>query len=189
MIDFKNRDDILPSALILLSLIILTATAIFMVVVKAPSTAGLQAKHNREKRKIITQTKRLTTEADAAEKASQPLLWSGDAQSVTSAALALMTAQTRKSGVRLVSFRPQRGQDLAGVSELRYTAQITGKYLSVQDVMSALDATGSKLALTSVDLVTSGSDAHAVSANLGISAYIPNAGASAATVVTGGAHG
>jgi hypothetical protein len=173
MIDFKNRDDVLPSALILLSLVILAGTVIFMLLVPAPTTTGMKRLQNRQQAKVRRQTEKLTAEAAQSQTDAQKWLWKGDAQAVTSAALAQMTTTTQKYGVGLTSFRPQRAQQLPGVTEMRYNAQVTGPFTKVSDVMAALDATGSKLLLTSVDVAQSGSNNGSVTATLGVSAYMP----------------
>ena len=189
MIDFKNRNDIVPSALILLSIVILAATAVFMLLVPPPTLKQSTHAFNAKGRNLSKRTAALEAQAADISKASQARLWSGDAQTVTSAVLAQMTDRSRRYGVALASFRPQRGQDLPGLSELRFNAQVTGSYVNVCDLMGSLDASGGRIALTSVNIAASGTNAGSVTATLGLSAYMPSSTVVVASGQTGGANG
>jgi len=189
MIDFKNRDDVVPSAMILLSIVILAVTAIFMLLAPQPKLKQTAHGFNSKGRNMAKQTDALEEKAAELQKASSARLWTGGAQTVTSAVLAQMTDRSRRYGVTLASFRPQRGQDLPGVSELRFNAQVTGPYVKICDLMGSLDASGGKIALTSVNLAASGANTGSVTATLGLSAYMPSSTVVVTTGKTGGANG
>jgi hypothetical protein len=190
MINFKKREEILPSVMILFSIIIMTGTLFYMLLVPAPTVANAEKLHKSARKHILSDTHMATTRAHDAQLAAAPRLWPGDARSVTSAVLAQLTDTARQEGVTLTSFRPQRGQTLEGVSELRFAAQVSGTYPQVRNVLSSFDAKDGKTALRSVDMAAGGAKANVVTATIGLSAFLPASETTVTTTVhTGGANG
>ena len=183
MINFKNQDDVVPSTLILLSILIMAATLIYMVAVPAPSATGIKKTSQHVYMKQITDAKAASHTARAA---IAPRIWSGDADTVSASVLALLTDQASKSAIKLGAFRPQRATPLSGITEFPYIVQVSGSYTGVRNVMKALDAPDSKVVLRSVQ-VSSSEDAGAeVTVTLGLSAYVPS---DPLLLPNGGAHG
>ncbi|BDI31630.1 hypothetical protein CCAX7_36810 [Capsulimonas corticalis] len=186
MINFKNRDEILPSALILLSIVLMSAALLYILLVPAPTVASAERAHRLMRRRILRDTTTATLRTRSSQAAAAPRLWPGDPRSVTSAVLAQLTDNARQQGVSLTSFRPQRGQTLDGVAELRYTAQLSGSYPQVRGVLASFDAKNGKTALRSVDMSAGGAKANVVTATVGLSAYLPATETVIATVQSGG---
>ncbi|MBV9851448.1 MAG: hypothetical protein JO250_17405 [Armatimonadetes bacterium] len=172
MIPFRRREDALPSALILLSAALLTATLIYMLAVPRPSAAALDRGHTRARRQVLRETADVRKRTRQAQAAVAPRLWPGDANAASSGVLALLTVQTRRHALKLGAFRPQRPQALAGLTELPFSVQVSGPYPRVQAVMAALDAPQSRLALRSVEVASSEETSDVVTATLGLSAYM-----------------
>jgi hypothetical protein len=174
MINFKNRDEILPSILILLSIVILTGALLFMLLVPKPTTAGLANGRDRSRRQIEAETKKATERYRSAQTAVQPRLWNGTVDSVTGAVLAQLAQQAQRRSLKIGAFRPQKQQTLAGLTELPYSVQVSGPFLSVRAFLSVLDSDSSKLALRSIQIASADGKTSTVTATVGLSAYIPS---------------
>ena len=186
MINFKKREEILPSAMILISIILMTGTLFYMLLVKAPTLKEAEQKHKTARRQILRDTRTAMDRSKEAQTAAGPRLWPGDPRSVTSSVLAQLTDTTRQNDVSLSSFRPQRGQVLEGVAELRFAAQISGSYPHVRKVLASFDAKDGKTALRSVDMSSGGVKANVVTATVGLSAYLPATETTVITIQSGG---
>ena len=172
MISFRRREDIAPSALILLSIILLTGTLLYMLLVPPPSVAGQVAAREQAMQQLQRETADAKRQARQAQAALGSRLWHGDSDTISAAVLALLTEQTRQHALKLGAFRPQRPQALSGVTDLPISVQITGPYPRVQAVMAALDAPNTSVALRSAEIAASDETSDAVTATLGVSAYI-----------------
>ena len=119
--------------------------------------------------------------------ATRPHLWQGDPEAVTATILARLTAQTGKRSLKLLAFRPDRPQEFEGITELRFDAEVSGPYAGIHALLDTLDAPGSKVALRSVQLTSTQAAGGAVSATLGLSAFV--ATDPSLMGPTGGGHG
>jgi hypothetical protein len=173
MINFKNRDELAPSVLIILSIAILIGSLLFMLLVPKPSVAGLAAGRTRSIHKIEDETDKAKARTKEAETAANPRIWSGEQESVTASVLALLTNQANQRSLKIAAFRPQRTQLLPGLTELPYSVQVSGPYPAVQTMIAALDTDSSKLALRSLQIASADGKTSAVTATLGLSAYVP----------------
>jgi len=186
MINFKTKEDVLPSSLILFSLIAIVATVLFVVFVPAPSAEAVRRASSLTTNELLTQILDERQQADVARSAIGPRLWKGDANHVGADVLALVTASTQQNQVKLSAFRPQRTVDLGGVIELPYTIQLSGSYAGVRAVTENIDAKNSKVVLRSIQVNASEEVAGTVTSTLGISAYITDDPDIAANITTQG---
>ncbi len=174
IVSFQRREDITPSVLMIVSVVVLAGTLAYMLLV--PSAAhGTQTAASSRRRMVddIAETRHQT---DVARLAIQPRLWHGNSEFVTAAALALLTRQTEKRSLKLTSFRPDRPQEFAGVTELQFDVQVAGPYAGLHSLLEAQDARGSRLVLRSVRITasqnTDSPDAgRTMTASLGLSAF------------------
>ncbi|MGO8672075.1 MAG: GspMb/PilO family protein [Capsulimonadaceae bacterium] len=182
MIDLKQRDERTPNALIVAAVLILAGTLIYLLAVPEPSTLTARAGSAFIGRNLAEETRQAESREKLVLAAIEPRVWHGDDDTVTAAVLSRMTSLAQSNSLRLVSFRPDREQQVSGLTELRFTAEVSGQYAQVRDVMAALDAAGGRIALRSIDLATTTESGSAgndsglppVSATLGLSAYVPD---------------
>lgn len=179
MLNFKEPQYLVPSVLILLSIILMLGTLLFMVFVPPPSVAGLskgKAPRLQTVTREISSAKARTHEANSQ---IAPLVWTGNTETISGTVLEQLTSLARQRSLSLSAFRPQRTVDVGGVTEMPFTVQVSGDYNGVHAVMASLDAPGSKLVLRSAQ-ISSAATGSGVTATLGLSAYIlTNAGAKA----------
>ena len=171
MINFKRRDDVLPSSMILASILMLLGTLLYMIFVPVPSTAGLAKGRDLSRRTITKEIETTRARADELEKTNQVYLWNDTAESVTASVLGNITAQSRRKALKMTAFRPQRPQTLESLTELPFSVQLSGPYLAVRDVVSVLNTPQSKIAMRSLQMSSSDGGSSAVTATLAFSAY------------------
>jgi hypothetical protein len=171
MINFKNKDDVGPSALILLSILVLLGALIYMVFVPPPTTKGLVKRFESSRLKLVEETDALETRGEQARLANQSRLWESEPQKVTASVLAQLTHEAALQKLKLAAFRPQRTQRLESLTEVPFTVQVSGPYSAVRQFTAMIDAANSKLALRSFQLASSDGASDAVTATLGVSAY------------------
>jgi hypothetical protein len=172
LISFRRREDVVSSCLILLSIIILTVTLLYMLIVPPPTVAGQVAGRERAKQQIQQEIADDRRAAKKGRAVVRTQAWRGNADTVSAALLAMMTTQTRQHSLKLIAFRPQRPQTLTGMTELPFTIQVSGPFPRVQAVMAALDTAGNRLTMQSVEIASTDENTDAVTATLGISAYL-----------------
>jgi Tfp pilus assembly protein PilO len=172
VIGFKNRDEGLASGLILLSILILIGSLVVMLFVSKPTTAGIVAGRDRSRRTIEEEIEKAKARTKEIQVAVQPRLWTGNPEAITASVLAQLTKEAAGRKLQIGAFRPQRPQALPGVTELPFTVQVSGPYPVVRSFMASLDASGSKIALRSVQIASSDAATNAVTATLGISTFL-----------------
>lgn len=170
MINFKNKDEVLPSALIVFSIVVLLGSLIALLVLKPDS--GLARGRNRSRLTIQREITLATQGTVDATVRARPRLWEGDADVVTASVLAQLTRQANQQALILTAFRPQKNQQLDGVSELPFSVQVAGSYAKVRAFVASLDAAGSKVAVRSFQFASTDGATDTVTANVTFSAFV-----------------
>ncbi len=182
IISFQRREDITPSLLMIVSVVVLAGTLAYMLLV--PGTARSTHTTASSRRRMVDDIAETRHQTRVARLAIQPRLWHGNPEFVTAAALAQLTRQTEKRSLKLTSFRPDRPQEFADMTELRFDVQIAGPYAGLHSLLEAQDARGSKLVLRSVQITASQTTGGGTAtASLGLSAFV------AGPAVSGDPHG
>jgi hypothetical protein len=182
IISFQRREDILPSVLTIFSILVLAGTLAYMLLVPKPSAAQNSRAATSSRRRMVDDIADTRRQTRVARMAIQPRLWHGNPEFVTAAALALLTRQTETHSLKLTSFRPDRPQEFADMTELRFDVQVAGPYAGLHSLLEAQDARGSKIVLRSVQ-ITASQATGGVTASLGLSAFV------AGPAVIGGPYG
>ena len=173
MINFKQQDEVVPSALILLSIVLMAGTLIFLIYTQLyPPTgsAGHRSAQGRQLKNQIIQAQQRS--ADQLE-VVRGRIWTGESDTVSAAVLGVLTKATVSRSVKLSAFRPQRSTVVGDLVELPFAVQLSGAYPSIRAVARVLDGSGSKIVLRSIQISSSGEATNDVSATLGISVYEP----------------
>ena len=172
MISFQRREDIAPSVLTLLSILVLAGTLAYMLLVPKPSAAGSARAWTSSRRRMVDDIADTRRQSRLARAAVRPRLWRGEPEAVTATVLAQLTQQTGHRALKLAAFRPDRPREFEEVTELRFDAQVTGPYAGIHSLMDSLDSRGSKVALRSVQITLSQAAGNTVAATLGLSAFV-----------------
>ena len=172
MISFKTRADILPSTITLLAILILCGALLYTLLVPLPQYSSIDAVRTVKRAKMTNDILFYQKRQNEALAAISPRVWNGTTNHVIASVLALVTSNSDRQAVKLTAFRPQRTQDLDGVTELPFTIQLAGSYPAIRQVMRTLDSGGNKVVLRSVQVNASEQITNSVTATLGISTYI-----------------
>lgn len=186
IISFQRREDLTPSILMIVSLVILAGTLAYMLLV--PSAARGTRTVGSSRRRMVDDIAETRYQTRVARMAIQPRLWHGNPEFVTAAALAQLTRQTEKRSLKLTSFRPDRPQEFPDMTELRFDVQVAGPYAALHSLLEAQDARGSKLVLRSVQITATQATGGTVTASLGLSAFVAGPALSS-PAGSGGPHG
>lgn len=195
MINFQRREDVMPSALIVFSILVLAGTLAYMILVPKPSLAVSARAGTSSRRRMVDDIADTRKQAHRTRAAVKPRLWQGDPEAVTATILAQLTASTGKRSLKLLAFRPDRTQPFDEITELRFEAQVSGPYAGIHSLMDSLAAPGSKVALRSAQMTVSQTAGSTVMATLGLSAFIATDPSLASPVLpaapktTGGRYG
>jgi len=172
-ISFKRPEDVLPSALILLALVILAVSLGLILLAPVQTKAAVDKSHKNSLRKLVNQISDLNRRADGAQKEAATRLWTGDPETVSTSVLGSLTNQANSLSLKVGAFRPQRIVQVDGLTELPFSVQITGPYTRVRKVLATYDTATSKVAIRSVQIASSAqSSTYDVTATVQISAYI-----------------
>lgn len=171
-INFKNPAEVGPSAVMLAAVVIMAGSLAVMLLVPKPTTEGLVKGKERTRKQLQEQADAARESGQAARIATVGRLWQGDADTVSAAILAQLTQEATVRKLKLSAFRPQRSQTLPELTELPFSVQVSGAYPAVHAFAATLDRPTSKLALRSLQLASSDAASDAVTATLGISAYV-----------------
>ncbi|MBB6053046.1 hypothetical protein [Armatimonas rosea] len=172
LINFKNPQEVGPSAVTLAALLILAGSLAYMLFVPKATTDGLARGKERSRKQILEQIESAQASGQAAQAATAGKLWQGDTDTISAAILAQLTQEANLLKVKVSAFRPQRTLTLPELTELPFTVQLAGPYPAIQAFAASFDRPSSKLALRSIQLASSDASSDAVTATLGISAYV-----------------
>lgn len=170
-INFRDPQFVVPSFLIVLSIVILAGTLLYMAFVPTPSVAGLARGRSAQLQQMTREIADAKTRTVQTRQQIVPLVWTGSPDTISGSVLEQLTALARHHTLSISAFRPQRTQNIGGVTELPFTVQMSGGYAGVQAVMASLDVPKSKIVLRSAQIAASPSG-NGVTATLGLTAYV-----------------
>jgi Tfp pilus assembly protein PilO len=172
LINFNERTDRLPSGMILASIIVIVAALAFMVLAPPPTVNALAADHARQQQQIESQITTAKQQGEQTREEIMPRLWRQGADTVSATVLSQLTDSALKDKVAIGAFRPQRTQDLGGITELPFSVQVSGAYHGIHALMSSLDTPHTKIVLTSAQISASQANSNGITATLGLTAYL-----------------
>lgn len=159
----------------LVSVSVLVAMLGFIVYheVYPPLTAKQGAAGSRAtEQKLRTEIASLNSQAVAAQKTSDLLVWKVKMDDIGPAALDLVTAAAKTHKVTVVAFRPQKPIELVGLTQMAFTVSLDGTYPSVSALVNDLEKSESKLTVSLVQLAAQDGASDRVNATIGISAFL-----------------
>jgi Tfp pilus assembly protein PilO len=187
MIDAKQRETLVPGAMVALAALILAGTAAFEAPARAPA-GGDARSHAQTRRRMLDEASRTSKAAARTEQAVAPGLRIGSQETITAEVLAQVTREATRHGLKLASFRPERIRRLEGAVEVPFSAHLAGTYAGVRDTLSALDARRSRVAVRSIQIASADEATSAVTATVDLSALVPAASAAWADREEGESH-
>jgi hypothetical protein len=175
MINFRQKNEVMPSALILVSLIALTLTFAFYGWIWWVNThpTGITARASELRlHRMQEETTDIKNQQAAALRFIAPKVWSGDVEQVSASVLAQLTAECKQQNVTIGSFRPSKPTMINGVTELPFTVQMTGAYKGLHAVLSSIDAPVSRVVLQSAQITSAQVSKNTLTANLEMASFV-----------------
>lgn len=169
---YRNKEYLVPNVLSTVAAVVLLGTLGSMVFMKKPTLKGLQSKYNRQKLQEQIATKKAKDRAAEILAYRDSLSWGENPQMAGTAAMANVTEMARKHGVKLVSFRPQKTNDLGNLSILPFLINVDGPFPNVVSFAHDLEATQTKLAPNLLQVTSADPASDRVTANIGVIAFL-----------------
>ena len=185
MINFKNRAEATPSAILICAVLTLLGALFYMLLVPPPNSKGLVAGKERSAQQLTHQIDQLRTRTAKAKADAANGLWKGDHDTVMALILARLTKQAAHSGLQIGAFRPQKQQAISGMIELPVIVQVSGAYPTVLSFVQSLGTANSQLAVRSLQIASADAASNVVSATIGLSAYYVDTSAPPPTAGSG----
>ncbi len=173
MINFKDPKDQTSSAFAVLGMILIGVA----VVVSLFFNRSVDAKaYARNARKDLVAFKTRTDSAKESlsgyEDTIGKYLWTEKEDSVTPAALELISQKTQENHLKLVSFRPLKSFEGASLIQLPLQFTVDGSFASVAAMLQSFETTDSKLAVQQVQFASQEGETDLVSANVSLVAFL-----------------
>lgn len=153
-ISFKRPEDVLPSTVILLAIVMMAGSLAFMLFTRPPTKAQLRKQEMHAVIQFADQKREMEKETSTANAESKGRIWSDDPQTVATSVLGKLTDDAAKDQVSVSSFRPQTMRPMSNETELPISVQVAGQYAGVRKLLHSLDGPDSRIALESVQIAS-----------------------------------
>ncbi|AIE87572.1 type 4a pilus biogenesis protein PilO [Fimbriimonas ginsengisoli] len=177
MINFRDRQDMLPSLITVSAIVVLAGTLAFGIYNNTHPLSSTKAVADAKRDLRMTKTnigKAIEAIAEK-NKAIDAATWSGKPQEIGTQVLKQVTALAKKNGVKLGNVRPQRGINVDALTTLPYLVTVQGSYPAVLAFEREIDQLGNRLAVNLIQISASDANSDQVTANIGVVAYLnPN---------------
>jgi Tfp pilus assembly protein PilO len=151
---------------------VITGVLALILFAPQPSTAQLDSQRRAEERKIVSETLAARTEADRLDAEIAAKVWPLPTQEVGPAALARATEFAGRRNVKLSAFRPQRQQEVDGLSMLPFSMVVEGRYPQVLEFVQELENPASRLSVVLVQVAGADGATDTVTATIGVAAFV-----------------
>ncbi|MFZ4508335.1 MAG: type 4a pilus biogenesis protein PilO [Fimbriimonas sp.] len=171
MINFKDKNAVGFSSLIVLAILVLATTLAVMLFLPKPTDKGI-AKQRRDKELELKLSKQQASDRLAELKASiNSRIWDLPADQIGPGALSKVSQAAAAHKLKIVAFRPQRANEAEDLIQLPYLVTLDGPYLSVLGFVQDIQAKENKLAVNLVQLASADGASNRVTASVSLMAY------------------
>jgi hypothetical protein len=171
VISFRTKADTGASIAIIVAIIVLMGTAVVMIFIPPPSTAGIVAGKARSEKEIVERIRQLKSDEIAAKTVVAAQTWTDSAEEIGPKALAFITSFAQKNRLKLIAFRPQKAVEVNSMDQLPFLISVEGPFPGVMGILQDLEDPALKLGTSLVQISSSDPSSDLVSATIGIVAY------------------
>lgn len=136
-----------------------------------PSATRTGAARKREQVKLEGETAKLRDQVAILQVRNQTRLWSQTADQVGPTAMSMLEKFARQNNLKVISFRPQRLEEEAGLERLPYQITLEGAFPKVISFVRTVETPATKIAVTNVQIASSDGASDAVTATISLVAY------------------
>lgn len=136
-----------------------------------PSASRSGAARKKEEVKLEADTKRLRKQVSELQIKNDERLWSEPIDEVGPKAMTLLESFARQNNLKVISFRPQRVEEEAGLERMPYQISLEGSFPKVISFVRSVETPTTKIAVTNVQIASVDGASDTVSATIGLVAY------------------
>jgi Tfp pilus assembly protein PilO len=184
MINFRDPKDQLPSGLAVVGICLIVATCVSSLFLRSESSAMLRSKSRNELAKISAETDKVKQEAKEVRALVEANRWSLKADEIQPVALESITKIAKAQKINVVSFRPQKVTESSSLRQLAFTLNIEGGFLSVANMINAIEQPGTKMAVNQVQFASKEGESDLVNASISLVTYLEKPKAKESSSVT-----
>ena len=170
--NFRDREQAVPNAISLASILILVVLLLWMLLGQKPTVKGLATSQRKHEMKAKIATRNAEERAESANKWLTDYAWKGTEQNVTPVALASVNGLLEPTKIKMISFRPQRMAVGGKLSQVPYVLTLEGSFAEVKALIPRLERKENKLAVNLVQIASADSASDKVTATIGLIAYL-----------------
>lgn len=189
MINFRDRQEAVPSAVTVISLVAMAATLLFMLLVPKPTTRGMDAKKRNQEFQVRLATDNARDQLAESRAANAKRLWTVPASQVAPTALDQVTRLAAARNLKVIALRPQRANDLEGVTQIPFLLTVEGSFPSALALARDMERPDRRMAVSLIQLSSADGASDKVTMSLGMSAFVAEAPKAAASNSAGGRRG
>lgn len=171
MINFRTKADAGASIAIIIALAVLIGTAVVMIFVPPPGTAGIAGGKIRSQRDLTERLNKLEADRKSSRVYIANQVWAVPLAEVGPRALESVTSFAQKNRLKLVAFRPQKPVEVNELTQIPFVIAIEGSYPNVLRFVKDLETPALKLGTSMIQISTSDPNSDLVSASIGVVAY------------------
>ncbi|HTQ11292.1 MAG TPA: type 4a pilus biogenesis protein PilO [Fimbriimonadaceae bacterium] len=179
MISFKTQKDILSATLMILGIILIVGGLGWYLLLKLPDSRTIMSRP-ANLAKLDSDIQAANKDAAQIQADVNTMVWNEGADQVEPQAMAEINKLTAAHHLKVNSFRPQKANDVVGMSEIPFGLTVNGTYLDVLSFLSDLDKSNGKLAVELVQINTAEAASDQVTGTIDFVAYLKAAPAPAA---------
>jgi hypothetical protein len=174
MINFKDRQDMLPSLITVSAIVVLAGTLGFILyanshpLTSAPAVAQAKRDLRTTEAKIQEAKTTLATNQATIDASS----WTGAPQEIQTQILNRIGVLAAKRNVKINTVRPQRTMDVDQLSTLPYLITVEGTYPNVLAFERDVEAPTNRLAVNVIQVTATDASTDRVTASIGVVAYL-----------------
>lgn len=155
-----------------LAIAAIVGCAVFDRVAPRPKIGDTVKKQAAEQTKLTAEWNQAKADLKKAEDSIAKYAWASNVSDVGPAVLDKVNRAAAARSVKISTFRPQRVQDVAPLKAAEYTVSVQGSFLAVVAFVKDLENPESKLVVTSAQFSSTDAATSAVSASVGLVAFV-----------------
>ncbi len=137
-----------------------------------PTVAQAQKDHAAKTKQLNSEIMLAEKELKDAEPKVREAVFSGTLETVSPSIMSQVTNQSRLKGLKVISFRPQRSEEVEGLIAQPFIMSVEGSFIACAELVRDLTRQTDRLTVSQVQIASSDSESSNVSMTVEITAFI-----------------
>jgi Tfp pilus assembly protein PilO len=152
MIHLWDRGDPITSFVTLASVVVLTGATVAGLVLPMPTTQGIAGERSRREFRAQLDTQRAHKSLEGAQELLSSRVWSVPVAHIGPTALQRVTKLAQARQLKLTAMRPQRGGDVADLTQLPFIITVEGPFPQALGFVNDIQAPANRMAVSSLQI-------------------------------------